>query len=72
MTNDSLQQLLERTCRGVLEDRMKTWMKYEFEKVMLPSLLKEATERLRVECFTNANIPEELRVILKFEKTRVE
>jgi len=67
----SFQEIIQEVAEQAIEERLKSWMRYEFEKRMLPELLKEATEKVRVHCFTNANIPEEVKIMLKFESTKI-
>ena len=69
METISFIEQLERTARDVMRDRLRTWMIYKFEKEMLPELLAEATRSIRIECYTNANIPEDIRIQLRFDKT---
>ena len=68
---NSLTDILERVARDTIRDRMRTWRKYEFEKHMLPSMLAEVERGVRVELITNANVPEEIILKVRFEKTEI-
>lgn len=48
--------------------RMEAWMKYKFEKEMLPEIIAEVTQNVRIELITNANIPEEISLRVRYVK----
>ena len=68
---DSLSEILERVARDTIRSRMRTWLSYEFERNMLPYMLDEVTKNVRVEMITNANIPEEIVLKVRFDKTEI-
>lgn len=68
MSISSLHQILQKTAEETVEQRVRDWMKYKFEKEMLPDILREVTGRVRVELVSNADIPEEIVLRVRFEK----
>lgn len=70
-TENSLESLLLRVAKDTMRDRIRTWLNYEWEKQYLPYVLDEVTKNVRIELITNANIPDELRVGIKFIKTEI-
>ena len=71
MTNEPLQEHLERMARDLINDRMNQWAKYYFEKELLPHLKHEIQERLMVQLLTNAkNAGIEMSILFKTEATQ--
>lgn len=68
----SLDEILNKVARDVLEDRVKNHMKYTFEKEILPEILDYVTRAVRVELISNANIPAEIILKVKFAKTEIQ
>lgn len=69
MADESFIKRLETVARDTMESRLQTWLNHHWDKEILPAIIREATARVRVECITNANIPEEIRVRLRFDPT---
>lgn len=67
----SLDEMLTDLAHNVLKNRMETWMKYKFEKEMLPELMAEVTERVRIELIANPNIPEEIALKIRYIKEKI-
>lgn len=67
----SFDQLLNQVVIDTTKDRVEQWAKYYFEKELLPALIDECTKRVRCEIFSNANIPEEIRLRVVFEKSEI-
>jgi len=59
----------ENQVENEVENEVENQVENEVENKMLPALLKEATENVRVEVYTNANFPEEVRLRVRFDKT---
>lgn len=70
MTN-SLESLFKEITENTIEDRIKQWANYYFEKELLPSLIREIVSKIRIEIYENANIPEEIKIKVRFDATEI-
>lgn len=71
MIENSLEQILLKVAQDTMRNRIRTWLNYEWEKQYLPYILDEVTKNVRIELISNANIPDEIRVGIKFVKTEI-
>lgn len=68
---NSLEKICEKLIEDIVRDRITQWSSYYFEKELLPCLINEITSKIRTEIYTNANIPEEIKLRIRFDKSEI-
>jgi len=69
---ESLLSNIDKEVKSEFESRINVWIRHEFENKMLPSLLREVRERLKLELVSMVNAPDEIKLRLKFIKVETE
>lgn len=64
---NSFEQTLLEVAKDTMRTRLKAWLDYEWSKNILPIIIEEVTRNVRIECISNRNIPEEIRINLRFD-----
>lgn len=68
MKQISMQQEIESSIQRTARSLTQNWITFEFQK-MLPALIEEVTKQMRVDIFQNPDIPEEIKIRIKFDRT---